>query len=104
MQRILTSGYPLGSMKSAGTILDTFALPCFLPSLGGEGLAVYSVKASERILGVRGKLGEPLVPSIGESIFGKIIVEVVPRWELLSLWHGKGQEPEAYRWKLFAGG
>lgn len=66
----------MGSMKSNGTALVTFAFPSCLPSLGGEGLVAYSVRDKARTLGVRGKVGEPLTP-FGVSISVVITCGVV---------------------------
>lgn len=46
-----TSGKPFGSRNAAGIADCAF---CFTLSLGGDGLAVYSVRAKPLVKGVRG--------------------------------------------------
>lgn len=58
-----TSGYPLGSMKASGTTPLSFF--CRL-SLGGEGFAVYSVRAKLVKLGVLGLLSPLVWPLVVE--------------------------------------
>ena len=67
----LTSGYPVGSMKSNGTTLFTLSIPCFSPVRGGVGFAAYSVNENVCRPGACG-VDEPLVP-LGVSIFASNI-------------------------------